>query len=197
MKLISALLLIALMYQSCIAPSKTKREEQKFVDSTAYMNVVSENKRLTTEVSEYRKRLAELEYADVSFDVDCDSVIVERIRETGCDPVVLDSVIKILSSKNSTIKRLADGSYELTGRISKFKIANEKLLEENINARKLIHEKDSIIAQYQVRKQEKSSVSEKEKKGVPGIVFIGAILLSLACFVAGAWVGNRLKLFTK
>lgn len=185
--------LSAMWLLSCLPSQKTKTEQRNNKDSLHIASLEQQLESLRKDTANYLMRLRESEYEEVTFDISCDSAIIERIISSGCPPSLVDSFVKAMRQKENVIRRLADGTVEYKGQISKYQRTNQTLLEENLMLKSEVSELRKQVSTTTTKTTDKSVTETKEKKGMHPLL-IGAILFfCLLCLIIGLALGRKLK----
>ena len=140
--------------QSCTT-TKDITKTKTTVDSTSLKEAYEKISTLTAERDTYYNRVKELEYLSVSFQ-DCPEINMDSLRtvlkEGGCKQSTIDSLINLYKSAQTTIKKLADGTLEIKGKIG-------SLTQSKSKDEETIMEKDKTIAELrEALKREEANV---------------------------------------
>lgn len=138
------IVLAVFIFSSC--NTKKIQGYTKDVYDSLYVSELEEKiKVLEIENGELTARVNELEFFDVEFDNNCDSILKAALLKSGCNT---DSVNAILELYKSRIKTFSDGTVEAEGFIKSLrrsKQRNEELItkyQHTIDSLKSINKKD-------------------------------------------------------
>lgn len=180
MKLLFSLVPALLLLTAC--PSSrhaTTTTSATTVDSTAYYR--QQIATLTLERDQFERRVDELEYLALTF-VDCPDLDSLRaaVLASGCRNI--DSVLRVLDSYRSEVKRYADGSLEIRGQLARVVQSKSKVEEESrLKDKKIAELRDSMAAK-KVEVVEKWREREVEKTS------LWWVWLLPVCVALGAWL---------
>lgn len=133
MKILS-LFVLTVMLILLIAGCNSGKEVSKStrtVDSTAITELRKQLLTVTAERDNFQKRVEELEYLEMTF-VPCPPALdVDSLRAVliaaNCSPKVVDSLMGTLNQANTIIKKLADGTLIIEGKVAKLSQSKQRL----------------------------------------------------------------------
>ena len=142
------------VFSSC-KTSKGISKTSTTVDSTSLKEAYEKIKTLTQERNTYYSKIRELEYLGVSFQ-DCPEINIDSLRNVlksgGCKQSTVDSLINLYKSAQTTIKKLADGTLEIKGKIG-------YLTQSKSKDEETLMQKDKTITELkEALKREKANV---------------------------------------
>lgn len=152
---------LLLAFAGCHVDKQISKTDTR-IDSSAYYR--QQIATLTAERDQYERRVNELEYFALTFAEcpDTDSLRAAILR-SGCNTKTLDSVLRVLDSYRSEIKRNADGSIEARGRIAGLTQTKSKLEEVIAVKDKQIAELRDSVAAKTVKVDESKKAKDVER----------------------------------
>jgi hypothetical protein len=181
---------IAYVLGGCRVHKNISSEQTKF-DSSYIMQLQEQIHNLTLENEHLQHTINEMEYTDVVFDNNCDSILRNALLKAGCN---VDSINAVLALYKSKIKVYADGAVEYDGAIKSFNRAKSKW-EEKIKDMQRVN--DSLVNVKQVvdvRVEKQTEWKERVvKRGISGLMWTIFVLLIIAAFIVGFWLCWKYK----
>lgn len=181
---------IAYVLGGCTSQKNVSKGKES-IDSTYIMQLQQQIHTLTLENEHLQHTINEMEYTDVVFDNDCDSVLRNALLKAGCN---VDSINAVLALYKSKIKVYADGAVEYDGAIKSFSRTKSKL-EETIKTLQRVN--DSLVTVKQkvdVRVEKQTEWKEKVvKRGLGGLFWTIFVLIIIAAFLLGFWLCWKYK----
>jgi len=181
---------IAYVLGGCSVHKDISTGETKF-DSSYIQQLQQQIHTLTLENEHLQHTINEMEYTDVVFDNDCDSILRNALLKAGCN---VDSINAVLALYKSKIKVYADGAVEYDGAIKSFNRAKSKW-EEKIQILQRLNDSLAIVKQVvDVRVEKQTEWKEKVvKRGISGLMWTFFVLLIIAAFLLGFWLCWKYK----
>lgn len=181
---------IAYVLGGCTS-QKNVNKGKEAIDSSYIMQLQQQIHTLTLENEHLQHTINEMEYTDVVFDNNCDSILRNALLKAGCN---VDSINAVLALYKSKIKVYADGAVEYDGAIKSFSRTKSKL-EETIKTLQRVN--DSLVTVKQkvdVRVEKQTEWKEKVvKRGISGLMWTLFVLFIIAAFILGFWLCWKYK----
>ena len=187
---IGVAVMIAAALNGCTS-SKNVSKGKTAIDSTYIMQLQQQIHTLTLENEQLQHTINEMEYTDVVFDNDCDSILKTALLKAGCNA---DSINAVLSLYKSRIKVYADGAVEYDGMIRSYTRTKSKL-EETIKTLQRVNDSLANVKQVvDVRVEKQTEWKEKVvKRGISGLMWTLFVLFIIAAFLLGFWLCWKYK----
>lgn len=170
------ILIILLLAFGCESQKHINKSEVN-TDSIALSNANKKIQELTNEYSNSQQRIRELEHLEVTFTQPppCPTVDVDSLKlallASGCRQETVDSAIaaynevsKRYKDAEATIRKMADGSLTITGRIATLKQSKERLEETLRQSQHMVQFLTEENQQLQVELRKKQEVKVKDVK---------------------------------
>lgn len=181
---------IAYVLGGC-SSQKNVNKGKASVDSSYIMQLQQQIHNLTLENEHLQHTINEMEYTDVVFDNDCDSILRNALLKAGCN---VDSINAVLALYKSKIKVYADGAVEYDGAIKSFSRTKSKL-EETIKTLQRVNDSLATVkSKVEVKVEKQTEWKEKVvKRGLGGLFWTIFVLIIIAAFLLGFWLCWKYK----
>jgi hypothetical protein len=167
-------LILAWLFSVILTSCSTSRQVHKVEttkDSTADQEKNERIERLQADSAEYHRQIQEMELLGVTIkEQPCDTAairkaIADAYKGHDCPPVNIDSIIRSLAPKPTTVKKGADGSLEISSSyITGITQAKTKLEQENATLKSTVATLIEQNAKLQVHTVESTSTKDKVSK---------------------------------
>jgi small-conductance mechanosensitive channel len=189
MKIICAPIFIVFMLllaASCHVQKHTAKSSVS-KDSITIANLMRHIEDLETENTFIRKRLQEMEYLGVEMQP-CPQINVDSLRSAmiaaNCSPEQIAALMATLAEAETTIRKQADGSLEIKGRVQRL-TQTKNTLEETILSQK--SEISRLTTELQQQKSQVKTETKTVDKFVDRWYIPWWIWLILSAAVIGTW----------
>lgn len=172
MKNILFLLTTIILLASC-GGSKNISSTRDNRDSLALVEKDRKLAEMTRELEDLRAILREHEYTDVLFEpaINFDSLRAVLI-EANCSQKSIDEIKAALEAARATIKRMADGTVEITGQIRSLKHTSDKQQEIISSQARTIERLENELTQAKTNVKTETVEKIREIKRVPWWIWL-------------------------
>lgn len=162
--------------------SKNVNKTQSYYDRSVEKSLKRQIDEKNLLIAHYESRIRELETLGVVF-TECPNIdsILDAYRykliSGGCKQSTVDSLLSVISNQKATIKKNADGSLEINGRIASLQQSKQRDEKTIINLQNIItrltNENDSLKVNVKTKTEVKTV--EKKTSFIPWWVWIVAL----------------------
>lgn len=181
----------ALLAITSCSSTKNVTKETQTIDSSYVQELESQVRTLNLDIEHLKSKISELEYTDVVFDNDCDSILRHALLKAGCN---VDSINSVLAFYKSKIKVYADGAVEYDGNIRSFTRTKSKLEETIKNLQRVNDSLATVKSKVDVKYEKVTETKDKIiKRGISGLMWTLFVLIIIAAFLVGFWLCWKYK----
>ncbi|MBE2229940.1 MAG: hypothetical protein IAE96_04765 [Chitinophagaceae bacterium] len=156
-------------------------------DSVTIANLERHIEDLETENTHIRKRLQDMEYLGVEMQP-CPQINIDSLRAAmiaaNCSPEQITALLDKLAAAETTIRKQADGTLEIKGKVQRLTQTKSKLEETVLSQKSEISRLTSELQQQKIQTKSQVKTVEKtvDRRYIPSWIW-----LILAAAVIGTW----------
>lgn len=176
-------------------------KDRVVIDSSSIKSLMIKIEEQSLLIEHQKRSIEQLENLGVTFnDTKIDTAAIRRQFEgTNCPPSDIDKLLKDIASSKTTIRKMSDGTLEIIGNVKDLTQSNKVLMNEIIDMKRVINNKDSIIQVLSdtVKKDSSNKSKEVKKTSVIPPWLLDVLILALALFICYRVILYFHKLFFK